>query len=618
MGIFNRLSVILSVLCLSAGLSESYAGSVEYCNYDGNITWFGTGKSETYNIGTHLSGNYFEGVEIKSLSFPVAVDPEISGFRIWLSESLALDGSNYVPDIVSLDAEVVDGVATVVFTEPYVVPEAGLYAGYSFTVGSRENEVQKKPVAIVSNGTDIHSHGMYVHSSRTYSKWTEVMSDNGTYIPFRMTVSGIADNAVRLALPEVVNGGAGKDILTPVSVVNYGLSEVRSVDMEVFVSGKSCGTVRMDLPESIPSGYLLSQDCEAVLPHVDEIGGYSLEVRVLAVNGVEVSDSHVAETHLDVWSFVPVRRPLVEEYTGTGCGYCPRGGIGFRKMEELFGDRFVGVAYHSMDIMSIFEPEDYPNPAPAIPTSWFDRIKETDPYFGDRISDNVFAVDKVWRERAAVFTPVDLSLNCLWRDDSRMSVDAEASITFVKSYDDCDFRVVYLVVADGLKGSSRRWNQVNTYSGETGIWPSDFDELVNSPNPITDVEYDDVVIMSTTLSDEVFSLPSAIKSDENMIHSVELNLADAVNLSGESLVQDVDRLTVVAIVIDASNGEVLNCVESGIGSSSVSQFDADGIQESYVEYYDLSGMRLKAIPESSPCLVVTVYSDGSRKVSKRF
>ena len=38
------------------------------------------------------------------------------------------------------------------------------------------------------------------------------------------------------------------------------------------------------------------------------------------------------------------RKVVVEELTGTACGWCPRGLVGMKMLRDLYGDRFIGVA----------------------------------------------------------------------------------------------------------------------------------------------------------------------------------------------------------------------------------------------------------------------------------
>ena len=75
---------------------------------------------------------------------------------------------------------------------------------------------------------------------------------------------------------------------------------------------------------------------------------------------------------------VPVHRPLMEEYTGTWCGYCVRGLLGLQKLAELYPDDYVCVSYHNGDPMEI--AYDFPSPIAGYPSAWVDRGMEVDPY----------------------------------------------------------------------------------------------------------------------------------------------------------------------------------------------------------------------------------------------
>lgn len=43
----------------------------------------------------------------------------------------------------------------------------------------------------------------------------------------------------------------------------------------------------------------------------------------------------------------PVKRAVMEEFTGLGCGFCVRGIVGIKKCEDTFGDRFIAIARHT-------------------------------------------------------------------------------------------------------------------------------------------------------------------------------------------------------------------------------------------------------------------------------
>lgn len=96
------------------------------------------------------------------------------------------------------------------------------------------------------------------------------------------------------------------------------------------------GTVNLDEPVE---GIGEFADVQVMLDAIPEIGTYPFEFTVNTVNGVENTDiSSTATSSFVVMPFVPVIRSLVEEFTGFGCGYCPRGYIAMEEMPNLFGD----------------------------------------------------------------------------------------------------------------------------------------------------------------------------------------------------------------------------------------------------------------------------------------
>lgn len=613
----RNVGALLGCCLIASATYSANAETIEYSNYDSPLFSWGSSKAEKYDVGVRLSGTDFGGLEISSISFPIVSDPEISGYSIWLTEELSLTDGVNTPDITSVEVIPDNGIITLNFDEPVVINESGMYAGYSFTVAKRETEEQKKPIKIVTRGKDTAGHGLYVHSSRTYGKWTDGILDKDSFLPFSMTLTGVEKYAAQMTMPEKLNAGAGKEIDVEITLTNKGASSVNSIEIEYTLSGGTANSVQVELPEPLAKKFLATTPLKVSLPADEELGHQTIEARVSAVNGFKNENlSSPAKADIDFWSFVPVHRPLFEEYTGIGCGYCPRGGVGLDKLSEIFKEDFVGVAYHSTDVMSIMNPEDFANPAPAIPTAWVDRTRETDPYFGDRMEDNVFAADEVWKEMASRFTPADISLSLNWTDEEKTAIEAVSSMTFVKEVADMDLRMIYILVADGLKGNDPRWFQGNTYSGETGKWPSDLDVFVYAPNPIVDIVFDHVAVMTTSPDDENASLPANIGQDESLSHSATLNLSDAVNLTGESLIQDKGKLSVVAIIFDAAKGEVMNCVKAVPGNSGISGITEEGKEPVSKIYFNSCGIRVDKPLAGELYVETSVYADGSRSSKK--
>lgn len=603
----KKIFLFFALLSVSALIAMA-SGSLPYVNEGKNIIWWGTGKSETYDVAAYL-GPEFKGLEIKSIKFRAAEDSEVSDFSIWLSQELQLDSEKKnKPDVLSSDVIVKSGYISLELAQPYTIGEKGIYIGFSFNVNKRETPAQESPVALIQDGST-GLHGLYMHSSRTYSKWTFKPAGSNSYLPFEIMLGNIADHDVKITIPKEINTAVESEITFDAELTNYGATGATAVELE-WTAGDQNGKMPFNLSEPIPAIYKASVPVSVTLPAVSATGAYDLKIKVTSVNGsVNASTAEEAVAALNAWSWLPKKRPLFEEYTGTSCGYCPRGPIGIAKMNELYGSDFVCVAYHHADVMSIMPPENYPNEAPAQPVAWLDRVRKTDPYFGDLQNENIFGIDKVWSKVASEFTPADISLSCIWTDGSHSSISVESSLSFVKAFDECDFKLSYILVADGLKGTGRKWNQGNYYSGYTGTWPSDFDNLVNSPNPIQDVVYDDVAIYSPFVKGIENSIPSKIDVGQPIIHSTTISLNDALNLDGESLIQDGLSYSVVAILLDATTGEAINCIKTKVeDTAAVDNVTTDEIIS--IEYFDMLGRPLQEISETGICIERCRLADG--------
>ena len=81
------------------------------------------------------------------------------------------------------------------FNTPYVVPEEGVYVGYSFTVTDAETEAAK-PVAVVAGE---NPDAFYLHTSRTKLRWGSMTGDSDRR--GRKTFRGKNNAYQRLSLP---------------------------------------------------------------------------------------------------------------------------------------------------------------------------------------------------------------------------------------------------------------------------------------------------------------------------------------------------------------------------------------------------------------------------------
>lgn len=591
----NILSIAAAGLFAMAGaLPLAARDSAVFTDSPGLLSdgaW-GTSRAERYDVAARLALPQMAGTAVESVTFPWLPSDGVVDVRIWLSKALTVENKVNVPDVMELDATYADGKMSATLPSPYRIGEDGVYVGISFTVEQKETQEQKTPVATVDAG-DMFGTGFWIHTSSTYgNRWKDLAAERGELPVFEVTLTDVSPYAACIRIADGDHYAvAGEESGMRMEVVSYGCDPIETLTLS-DVSGSMSDplTVSMDAGTVYYFGYPVS--CGLTLPPVDATGRHDMELSVEKVNG---EPNALAADRIPLILYVcssrPEHLPLFEEYTGTGCGYCPRGTLGMEKLKEMYGDRFIGVAYHISDIMSIAEMKDYPNYAPSQPDAYLDRYVKTDPYFGTDMASGRFMVDEVWEAQASLFTTAHLSASCRWADDDRTAIDITSGIQFVRDYDDVDFRVAYILAGDGLKGNTPAWAQGNYYSGETGRWPADFDYLVEAPRLMMNMTYDHVALCMPEMRGVPGSLPASIKADEHLEHSYSIALENAVNLKGESLIQEKDLLYVVAVLLDASTGRVINSAIARPGDSAVGELDSDNAA---VEYFTLQGVRTDA------------------------
>lgn len=248
---------------------------------------------------------------------------------------------------------------------------------------------------------------------------------------------------------------------------------------------------------------------------------------------------------------VPVHRPLIEEYTGTWCGWCVRGLVGMELLRQRFGDDFIGVAYHNDDPMEIMYTNDFPNDFWGYPTSFIDRTHEVDPYFG--LSNTSAGIISDMEQFAAMNVIADAFVTARWTSDEKTSIDVDVTSYFTIDAG-ANYALEIMLIADDLHGSSSAWNQKNYYSG-TDYYSSDpyLGPWVSKPEVVTGYHFNDVIVGTSGIVRG--SLPDEIVAYNDYSFHYRFTLS---NLPVPSLIQNKDNLHVIAVIINKTNRHAIN------------------------------------------------------------
>lgn len=587
--------------------------ALEICASDGNLTfsydnanadqnYWGTKKRERYDVAIVVEQGMLDGTLLQSVEIPVNGAEKMTDVSIWIASELSEYGGfkavySYTVDM-STDYDSESGTLRHTFTEPYRITEGKpMYVGYSFSLSALNSE-SSQPLVVVPGKTG--QTFVHANSLNKLNKWTDLGRSHGYSSCMRVQIADAKTYAACFTPINTLRMQSGTENIILTSVVNHGAAEIESIGYEGKIGQEHfSGNINLDSP--IPNVFGAVREVNIQLPPIAENGKYNLELKVATINGNANEESTAVSAEANLYSFIPVKRPLMEEYTASSCGYCPKGMAALELMKNRNGDDFVGVSFHTWG-----DPLDFFTDLPimsngasfGLPTSQLDRVSTIDPYLGTNKSG--FGLDKCWDERASQFTTAAIGLNGYVNGSD---VTLTANVEFLNAIEEGTYRVEFFVAADGL--TNPNWSQKNYFSKneDSRILPG-LEKFVDSPGTIRGIVYDDVVVAWSGL-DGGESLPKA-KPYESLETTKILTIPEVASTG---------RLRGVAAVVDCATGEVLNSIQYRLDGSGV---DAPMTDSQIVEtsYLSLQGVRM--INPEGLCIRQDKFADGSCRYIKMY
>ena len=608
---------LLLILALLTSMLASAQNEQLYGVYQGtgSLVSIGTQKAETYDVAMHLTDPALAGLEIRGINVPIRTEATgITSYKAWITKELTLESNQIAPDVDSISFTPDGKWVEVTFRQPYVLTAEGVYVGYSFTVPSvdtsNDSDPAKTPVMCIAS---TNTSNLYIHTSRTYRKWklleeTTLTAGRAPAFVVRLGGDRIRQNAASFSAPDELDAYAmlGKQKTFSLTLNNHGTANISRIEYEVTVDGQVVDTQSKSV--SLKGTYYGQHTTVKVnVPAQETAGAFSVGINVKKVNGVDNEDADPITTfNMAFLSEMPKHKPLMEEYTGGWCGYCPRGMAAMEAMTEKHGDEFVGVAYHNGDPMQI--TNNTPNTPSGYPHAYIDRVIDTDPFFGT--SNSSLGIEKDWKNRQTILTPAALELKATWTDDTHTAIAATARASFIFTLEDNPYQLSYILVADDLHSTSSKWNQSNYYSGD-GTSDPYLKSWAQQAATIRDLHFNDVAIQLSCQGSAALenSLPQHVTATQRCEHTYTFDI------SANSLVQDKSQLRVVAVLINTRTGEVANAEKANVPDpeeTGISEHKSDVITATYT---DLAGRRVNS-PVSGIYVKTVTRSDGTRQSYK--
>lgn len=596
----KRLFTLLTVAAFSLGLCQTAAAQetaeIIYSPYfSGESTSFwGTGKGEKYDIAIHITdpalvGQTITGVSVNIPSSTTGIDSKAA---VFLTKTLALSGKNNVADVLTDSFTVASGWQDITFSQPYTITADGVYVGYTLNVTSAQ---AGQSIFTVDKGS---AENLYVHTARTYRKWTDKSESLSKAAAIKVKVQTSTMNGASIAC-EGANAEVGKTVTLHPVITNVGAKGVKSFDYTVDFQGEKLEK-HVTLSSPLDAQFGSHTSFAVTLPTIKEAGTQKAVFTVTKVNGVaNETTANTASPEIVVYAFLPVKRPLCEEYTGTWCGWCPRGFVGMENLYKTYGDDFCGVAYHSGDPMAF--TNDYSSSVSDFPSFFVDRTYSSDAYCGDNY-DGHYHVNDVYKKFSSTLAPAALSVKAYFTDANTIhvvsSVIAAADITNNNRY-----QMSYILTADSLTGTSSNWAQSNYYPGRASQYPdADMKEFTQGSSSVTGLVYNFVGVQRSGKNGISGSLPSTLPFNQEVTHEYDFDI------SKNSIIQHKDKLHVIAVIIDSQDNGAVNAAKSYVYSSETTGINnVDSKDATPVAYYTLDG---KQLSQPAKGLNVVRLSDG--------
>lgn len=571
----------------------------------GNRGNVGTPLKQDYDVAIHITDKHFVGMTITAIRVPMDTIKNISNLKVWLSKELKLETVNgkktNMPDVLSQDVEASEGWIEVKLDKPYTITDEGIYVGYSFNMDEMDSS-NKRPVRIT---TELHEGGLFLHTSRSYRNWTDVSDQCSSLL--QVLLDGAPHYAASVMAGETSYFGA-TGIENPVTfyVENHGATGVKSIEYSYEYDGQTY-TGKEKLATPLSSVYGVQTSFSVILPSVASKDYYPVDLKITKVNGNDNTDPDCELTQqVCIFDKLPKHRAVLEEYTGTWCGYCPRGYVGLAAMNRLHPDDFIAISYHNSesasnpDPMEVMYGQDYPSQISGFPSAWLDRAYEVDAYGGFSASAKDLGVETAWNAVCGLLAEADINVKATLSEDMK-TVDATATVCFPLEIQKAHYGVEFVLTADGLTGTDSGWTQKNYYAkGKQGtdFTEPEFKQFTEADGNVSGLTFDDVAIATTRLTGDNQYLPENIDEDRNYELHATFDLNKVRNTQNQPIVQDPGKLRVVVLLVDYNDATVANAAKSQLlgETTGISCIDTNN-ESAPMAIYDLSGRRLDSMQQ---------------------
>lgn len=595
---------------------------------------------DKYNVAIMVPGNYAK-AKIDSVDLFILSGCQYDNLTVWVApvKYVEQDGKNYLSFpksaaeadvkyvIPAADVEALlkklpannVGPLSIKLPTTFSIPAEGAFVGYSF-----DGKSSDAPVVLA--GASTAAEGFFFQydyeGERNFESLGSVIGMS-LAMQVGLDVSDCeANDATVRANPELTTLVNTKQQY-PFYITNNSAKPITQITYSISVDNEKGAEKSLDLSSPIESMETASLPFTTAF---EDEGVHSVELNVSKVNG----NTNINKQSSAAYSIIALEKSadrvsVVEEQTGTWCGWCPRGHVALDLLNKQLGDKVVTLAGHFTNSESQVDPmnilgDNITSQAEAyadygwvamnlssmlggggFPGAVFDRVVATDPYVGVNTKKGkngtyefgATALVKAIQEQ--IPSEADFSMTASWADDKNTDIKVDLTTTF--NYDrfgSFPYGVAFVLSENGMTGKGATWKQLNYFSKLAGVnGASDF----NNPDmaawfkagSYVTTTYDNVVVQAWN---PLGNAAIVDKSKTDVVKGEVIPFSATLKVNSD-LIQNYNNLTLSALLINLNSLAVVNAAKVVLGNCAAGIEDVNSeVNNNVVSRYNVNGMRI--------------------------
>ncbi len=355
-------------------------------------------------------------------------------------------------------------------------------------------------------------------------------------------------SGISIDMPAVVL--TGKSVFMSGLFRNVGVNTVANADFNYRVNGGTVVTQQAtgNLPAASGEFKTVSSPAQWT-PSTD--GKYEVEMWLSNINGNNDpnNDNDTIKATIVASSNPPERTVVIEERTGTWCGWCPRGGVAMQHMLLNYHETAVLLAVHNGDPMAVTDYDSKLNG--GFPTFSGDRLFSAQGISGT--PNGAGSMISFHDQRRNIIPGATVEITNINYNPSNGDVTVDVESDFILEGSGLDLRYALVFAEDGVTGGSG-FAQTNYYAGGAQgplVDANGFDYSTQpDPVPASLMRYDHVVrSVVPQFEGAAGSVPSNITFQQKVTYTFTTTLPATVD--------NPNHVYANVLLLDQGNGGVV-------------------------------------------------------------